>query len=107
MRFLLRFTSLLLLILAILAGTFDSIRSISERKVALASVASTVGMLQPVYPALAKRIPPSYMDADGGTWAGRLSSVPAFAAFLVLSLLFWMAGYKKQRCVSGPVPGRL
>lgn len=106
MGFLLRFLSLVLLVAAVLAGILDSVRTVSEGRVVLASLGAVIGMLEPFWPGLVNGAAPAYIDANGGAWAIQLFALPAFAVFLAVSLLFWIAGYRRQRRVWPPFSGR-
>lgn len=92
------FLSGLALLAAIVAGTLDSIQSVSASSVVLTSLGNAWLNLDPESLTLAEISAETYIDAD--IWRPFVAPVlaqPAFAVFLVLALLFWMAGYRKPR----------
>lgn len=96
MRFLLRALSLLSLVLAVIAGTIDSIQSVAGSGVVLTSFGSAwqdMGgtTLATTQAFVAEHLGEAVRDAVFG-W---LLFQPAFAVFLALSLLFWMLGYRR------------
>jgi hypothetical protein len=95
-RFLFRILSLLALCVGVVFGVVDSIASVSASQVALT----------PISEAWIDANPGSLMTLEGlvetrlgaGAWLALRDVVlpqPASAAFLVLSLVFWMIGYKR------------
>ncbi|MBB3655823.1 hypothetical protein FHX15_001036 [Rhizobium sp. BK650] len=102
MRFLLRLASLFALAVAVIAGTIDSIQSVASSQVVMTPMADAWQDVSPatltaLQSSLSYYIHPRFY-AFIFQW---LMLQPAFAVFLVLSLLFWMIGYKKP-----PVAGR-
>ncbi len=92
------FLSLLCLLLAIMAGTLDSIESVSSTSVVMTSLGNHWQNLDVVSLALAEEAVGHYIHPDVWGWAvAPLLAQPAFAVFLVLSLLFWMIGYRRPR----------
>lgn len=96
MRFLLRFFSLVSLVLATIAGTIDSIRSVASSAVDMTSFGS---FWMSVSPSSFEKLLSTTAAGDADrlyvstvTW---LLSQPAFGVLLVVSLLFWMMGYRK------------
>jgi hypothetical protein len=102
MRFLLRLASLFALAVAVIAGTIDSIQSVASSQVLMTPMSdawqdvspSTLTALQS---SVSYYVHPRFY-AFIFQW---LMLQPAFAVFLVLSLILWMIGYKKP-----PVAGR-
>lgn len=102
MRFLLRLASLVALAAAVIAGTIDSIQSVAASAVVMTPMAEAWQDLSPstlsaLQSSISYYIHPRFY-AFVFQW---LLLQPAFAVFLVLSLLLWMIGYKKA-----PVAGR-
>lgn len=96
LRFLLHFLSLLALVLAIACGVFDSIQSVSASVPVFTSLGNTWLNIDPVGLTLAEMSADDYIGAD--VWRPFVAPVlaqPAFAVFLVLSLILWMAGYQR------------
>ena len=97
MRLLFRFFSLVALVLAVIAGTVDSIQSVSASTAVLTSFGSTWQDLDPSSLTLAEASVEHYIHPY--LWNPIIHWVllqPAFAVFLGLSLVFWMIGFKKQ-----------
>ncbi|KWV41427.1 MULTISPECIES: hypothetical protein [Rhizobium] len=102
MRFLLRLTSLVALAVAVIAGTVDAIQSVAASSVVITPVGDAWQDLSPsslesLQSSIAYYIHPRFYTL-AFQW---LMLQPAFAVFLVLSLLLWMAGYKRS-----PAAGR-
>jgi hypothetical protein len=102
MRFLLRLASLVALAVAVIAGTIDSIQSVAASAVVMTPMADAWQDVSPssllaLQSSVAYYIHPRFY-AFVFQW---LMLQPAFAMFLVLSLLLWMVGYQKP-----PVAGR-
>jgi hypothetical protein len=102
MRFLLRFASLVALVVAVIAGTIDSIQSVAASSVVLTPMGDawkdvSPGSLASLQSLISFYIHPRFYDF-AMQW---LLLQPAFAIFLVISLLLWMIAYKKP-----PVAGR-
>jgi hypothetical protein len=90
MRFILRFMSLVALVIAVVSGVLDSIQSFS----ASATVLTPLGTVWQTF------LPDSFdgyrvMTARFNPAADWVLDQPLFAVALVMALLFWMAGYKK------------
>lgn len=102
MRFLLRSVSFLLLVAAVFAATLDSITSVAESAVTLTSIGSAWTAIDPASLAEARaRLGTADFPGTLGVWFSWLLLQPAFALALALSLLFWMAGYRRP-----PAAGR-
>ncbi|MDE1990923.1 MAG: hypothetical protein KGI75_00395 [Rhizobiaceae bacterium] len=102
MRFLLRFASLVALVVAVIAGTIDSIQSVAASAVVLTPMGDawkdvSPGSLAGLQSMISYYVHPRIYDLVV-QW---LLFQPAFAVFLVISLLLWMIAYKKP-----PVAGR-
>ncbi|MEZ2130224.1 MULTISPECIES: hypothetical protein [unclassified Sinorhizobium] len=102
MRFLLRLGSLVALAVAVIAGTVDSIQSMAASAVMMTSFGDAWEELSPstlsaVQSSISYYIHPRFYDV-AIKW---FLLQPAFAVFLVFSLLLWMVAYKKP-----PVAGR-
>ncbi|WFR95268.1 hypothetical protein [Rhizobium tumorigenes] len=97
MLFLLRLGSLVCLVMATIAGTIDSIRSVASSAVVITSFADLWKSFSPsTFERLQAAIP---AGDDGGKFympAVEWSlSQPAFAVLLAVSLLLWMVGYRR------------
>lgn len=102
MRFLFRFVSLLALVVAVIAGTIDAIRSVAAGRTILTSLGAAWGDLSPATLDALRQA--SGRDLPGHAAASALEFVlaqPAFAVLLVVSLLFYWAGYRRRRPALG------
>ncbi|KQO77191.1 hypothetical protein ASF29_08625 [Rhizobium sp. Leaf262] len=98
MKAILRFISFLFLAAAVGVGALDSIRSVATSSVDLMSARDVWSSYFPSSLAMAEGMTAHYIHPEAWRWVENgLSAVPAFAVLLALSLLFWMAGYKKPR----------
>lgn len=96
-RFLLRLLSFLTMVLAVIAGTTDAIESVALSDVVTTPFGSLWGDIGPASLALVKQAVTTHIGDNGLQVADRaLLRPPAFAVFLGLSLLFWIAGYKRR-----------
>lgn len=96
MRFLLRFLSLLFLVAAVIAGILDSIQSVASGTVVIMPFGAAIFSVDPDILSAAEAYSLAHMPAY--IWNGFaewLLLQPAFAVFLVLSLLFWLLAYKR------------
>ncbi|WP_117193001.1 hypothetical protein [Rhizobium terrae] len=95
-QFVFHLVSALALVAAIGTGVLDSIQSVSASSLILTSLGNAWLNLDPESLTLAEIYAETYISAD--IWRPLVAPVlaqPAFAIFLALSLLFWMAGYRK------------
>lgn len=95
-QFVFHLVSALALITAIVAGVLDSIQSVSASSVMLTSLGNAWLNLDPESLTLAEIYAETYISGD--IWRPFVAPVlaqPAFAVFLAIALLFWMAGYRK------------
>lgn len=102
MRFLFRFISILALVAAVIAGTIDAIRSVAAGRTLLTSLGAAWTDLSPATLAALRQAIRN--DVSGHALAAGLQFVlaqPAFAVLLVLSLLFYWAGYRRRRHAAG------
>ncbi|OHV80599.1 hypothetical protein [Ensifer sp. LCM 4579] len=102
MRFLLRFASFLALTVAVLAGTIDSIQSVAASAPVMTPLGEGIEVLGPEALDWVQSL--QRTDSGPAIWLAALHWLfmqPAFAVFLVIALLFWMAGYRKK-----PAAGR-
>gem|GEM_PF-324855 len=93
-----RLLSAFALLAAIVAGVLDSIQSVSASSVVVTSLGNAWLNLDPESLTLAEISAETYVSPD--IWRPFVAPVlaqPAFAVFLVLALVFWMAGYRKPR----------
>lgn len=95
MAILFRLASVLALFVAILAGTVDAVRSVSETAVVMTPLGIAVASISPSGLELIEAL-----ERPDGNVAMLQPVVrwflqqPAFAVFLIAALLFWMAGYR-------------
>ncbi|XUY26795.1 hypothetical protein RMR21_014720 [Agrobacterium sp. rho-8.1] len=100
MKAIFRFISFVCLAAAVSVGVFDSIRSVSTSSVDLMSARDVWFEFFPASLAMAQAGVAHYIHPEAWRWSENgLSMVPAFAVLLALSLLFWMAGYRKRRAL--------
>ncbi len=98
MKSLFRFLSFLLLAAAVGIGTLDSIRSVSTSSVDLTSFLEGWTVAAPSSLAIVKDATTHYIHPEAWRLIETgLSAIPAFAVLLGLSLLLWMAGYRRRR----------
>ena len=98
MKALFRLLSFLFLAAAIYVGVLDSIRSVSTSTIDTMSALAAWEEIFPASLALTQNAIALYIHPEA--WRGiqlGLSIIPAFALLLTVSLLFWMAGYRKPR----------
>lgn len=96
MLFLLRFLSLVCLVMATIAGTVDSIRSVASSSVVITSFGN---FWKGISPSTFDQLQSTIVDKDGGTlfgpaWEWCLSQ-PSFAVLLAVSLLLWIVAYRR------------
>ncbi len=102
MRFLLRFVSFLLLVGAVFGATIDTITSVADSAVVLTPIGTVWTLFDPASLTGAEaRLAASGLPASAGEGFRWLLAQPAFAVALALSLLFWIAGYRRP-----PAAGR-
>ncbi|MQW85372.1 hypothetical protein [Sinorhizobium saheli] len=102
MRLLLRFASFLALVAAVLAGTVDSIQSVAASEPVMTSLGDGIAALGPEALNWVQSL--QRTGAGPAVWLTVLHWLfmqPAFAVFLVIALVLWMAGYRKR-----PAAGR-
>ncbi|MBB4066480.1 hypothetical protein [Gellertiella hungarica] len=96
MRLVLRFASFLLLVAAVFAATLDTITSVADSGMSLTSLQMAWNTIDPQSLSrvetgvLSAGLPASLNGAIQWTLGQ-----PAFAVALALSLLFWVAGYRR------------
>ncbi|OLP45458.1 hypothetical protein [Rhizobium oryziradicis] len=96
MRFLCRFFSFIALVLAVGAGVTDSIESVASSAVVTTSFESLWGDVDASGLALVKQWVATHIGGWALQWMqSALLQQPAFAIFLGLALVLWMAGYKR------------
>lgn len=100
MKTVFRFISFLFLAAAVGVGVLDSIRSVSTSSVDLMSAQDAWVKFFPASVTMVEAGVAHYIHPEAWRWVENgLSMVPAFAVLLALSLLFWMAGYKKHKAI--------
>jgi hypothetical protein len=98
MKAFLRFLSFVLLIAAVFLGVLDSIRSVSTSSVNITGILSVWNYLLPASRTMVETALAHYIHPEAWRFIeNALSGLPAFAFFLALSLLCWMAGYRKRK----------
>ncbi|WP_412050815.1 MULTISPECIES: hypothetical protein [unclassified Hoeflea] len=98
MRFVARVLSLLLLVVAVIAGLVDAIQSVAANRPVLtplieawtATSPDTLALLSDLF---ADRLPGWAWD-PAALW---VLGQPAFAVFLALSLIFYLIGYRRPK----------
>ena len=103
MRFVIRFLSLISLVVAVVAATVDSIQSVSASRLVLTSFGDAWLDVSPTTLIFAESL--VERNVHPLAWEhglGWLLARPAFGVFLTLSLLLWMLAYRRQ-----PAAGRL
>lgn len=96
MGFLMRFASFIALVAAIVAGTVDSIRSISESTPVLTPLGAAVASFSvSAFEAVEALERPDGSLAAFAPVARWLLAQPAFAMFLMVALVLWMIGYRR------------
>lgn len=102
MRFLFRLAAFAVLVVAVLAGTVDSIQSVSASSVMLTDARTAWTSVSPATFEGARFLTERYLHPAvwdyGAVW---LLAQPAFAVLLGLALILWMIGYKRR-----PAAGR-
>ncbi|WP_144576235.1 hypothetical protein [Agrobacterium sp. DE0009] len=98
MKAFMRFLSFLFLVVAVCLGVFDSIRSVSTSSVSITGILSAWNYLLPASRTMAEAAMAHYIHPEAWRFVeNALSAVPASAVCLAISLLCWMAGYRKHR----------
>jgi hypothetical protein len=102
MRFLLRFASFLALVAGVLVASVDAIQSVSASQPVLTPVAAALAAGGSSTQSLVQSLERPHLNGAFLDPVIRWSlQQPAFAFFLLIALLLWMAGYKRP-----PVAGR-
>ncbi|MBW9073477.1 hypothetical protein KXS05_07410 [Rhizobium sp. SA279] len=100
MKAFLRFLSFLFLVAAVFLGVLDSIRSVSTSSVNITGILSVWNYLLPASRTMVEAAMAHYIHPEAWRFIeNTLSAVPAFAVSLALSLLCWMAGYRKHKAM--------
>ncbi|MEP3437734.1 MAG: hypothetical protein ABJN75_13275 [Hoeflea sp.] len=98
MRFVVRVLSMVFLVFAVIAGLVDAIQSVAAGQPVLTPLIDTWSGNSPdtlaQFEGLFTAHLPSWVWDPGVTW---VLAQPAFAVFLVLSLIFYLAGYRRAR----------
>ncbi|WP_237681716.1 hypothetical protein [Agrobacterium vitis] len=96
-RALLRILSFIMLVLAIVAGTTDAIESVASSDVVTTGFGSLWADIGPASLAVVKQAITAHISSDALQLADRgILQQPAFAVFLTVALLLWIAGYKRR-----------
>ncbi|CDN92098.1 hypothetical protein [Agrobacterium tumefaciens] len=100
MKAFLRFLSFLFLVAAVFLGVLDSVRSVSTSSVNITGILSVWNYLLPASRTMVEAAMAHYIHPEAWRFVeNALSTVPAFAVSLALSLLCWMAGYRKHKAM--------
>ncbi|MDP2118863.1 MAG: hypothetical protein U1A06_15165 [Hoeflea sp.] len=98
MRFVARVASMVFLVFAVIAGLVDSIQSVAAGKLVLTALMDSWMANSPASLALVDNLFATYLPSwvwdIGVTW---VLAQPAIAVFLVLSLLFHLAGHRRVK----------
>lgn len=98
MRFVVRVLSMIFLVFAVIAGLVDAIQSVAARQLVLTPLIEAWSSNSPDTLALFEELIATYLPSwvwdPGATW---IMAQPAFAVFLVLSLIFYLAGHRRAR----------
>ncbi|MBU4531595.1 MAG: hypothetical protein KUA43_15645 [Hoeflea sp.] len=98
MRFVARVVSMIFLVFAVIAGLVDAIQSVAAGQPVLTPLMDAWSSNSPETLALFQGLFASYLPAwvwdPGALW---VLAQPAFAVFLVLSLIFYLAGHRRTR----------
>jgi hypothetical protein len=98
MRFIARVVSLILLVIAVIAGLVDAIQSVAARRPVLTPLLDAWTQTSPdtlvLFADVFAAYLPSWIWDAGVLW---VLAQPAFAVFLALSLLFYIAGYRRAK----------
>ena len=98
MRFVARVFSLIFLVFAVIAGMVDAIQSVAAGQPVLKSLIDSWSSNSPdtliLLEDAAATYLPSFVWDPGALW---VLAQPAFAVFLLLSLIFYLAGYRRTR----------
>lgn len=98
MRFVARIFSLFFLVFAVIAGLVDAIQSVAAGQPILTSMMDSWAGNSPDTLALVETMFSAYLP--GWVWDPGVAFVlarPAFAVFLLFSLIFYLAGYRRAR----------
>ncbi len=96
MKFIFRLLSMLALIIAVIAAISDMVQSLAASHVAITPLGATWYALDPISLTTAQAAVQRYLFPF--IWDPMIQWVllqPTFAVFLVLSLLFYLAGYRR------------
>ena len=98
MRFVARVFSLIFLVFAVIAGMVDAIQSVAAEKLVMTSLMESWSSNSPDTLMLLEDAAATYLPAwvwdPGALW---VLAQPAFAVFLLLSLVFYLVGYRRTR----------
>ena len=98
MRFFARVLSLIFLVLAVLAGLVDAIQSVAAEQLVLTPLFDMWSLNSPDTLAFVQSLVAQYAPAQvwdpGVVW---VLGQPASAVFLVLSVLFYLAAYRRPK----------
>lgn len=98
MRFVARVLSMICLVFAVIAGLVDAIQSVAAERPVLTPLVEAWSGNSPDTLALVTELFAAYLPSwvwdPGATW---VLAQPAFAVFLLFSLLFYLAGYRRRR----------
>jgi hypothetical protein len=98
MRFVARVLSLIFLVFAVLAGLVDAIQSVSAGELVLTPLMEAWTVNSPDTLAFLQDLLARYLAAPAWAAGGRwVLEQPASAVFLLFSLLFYLAGYRRSK----------
>lgn len=98
MRFIARTISLILLVIAVIAGLVDAIQSVAANRPVLTPLLDAWSTTSPdtlaLLAGLFEEHLPGWVWDPGALW---VLAQPAFAVFLALALLFYLLGYRRAK----------
>lgn len=93
-----RFLSFVCLIVAVLIGVTDSVRSVATNKVDLLSSIDGLAYIWPQSVTFTQTLIEHYIHPEAWrSLLGFANDAPATAVLLSLAMIFWMIGYRKVR----------
>jgi hypothetical protein len=93
-----RFLSFTSLILAVLVGVLDSVRSVSTNTIDVMSTTTVWSLIWPSSLSFIQGMVAHYLHPEAWrSFHSALSDIPASAILLGVAFVFWLIGYRKQR----------
>jgi hypothetical protein len=93
-----RFLSFVSLVLAVLVGVLDSVRSVSTDAIDVMSATMAWSLIWPSSLSFTQGLVSHYLHPEAWrSFHSALSDIPASACLLTVAFVFWLVGYRKQR----------